>query len=142
MKVRQERIAAGYILRGDMASAEDNGGVAASYYEMSTQPRPAGTLSAYVKYARVYRERLTPHGAVAILPRSSASVKPDYPVDAAAGYMYSSNNQLKTAIQLLRQSFRTSTRLEDYILFDYASTAYVLEDYDKTLQLAAAGVEV
>ena len=76
--------AAGYILRGDIASAEDDGGMAASYYEMATQQAPQEP-SAYVKYARVY-QKVDPNGAVAMLEKLR-SVKPDYPVDAAAGYM-------------------------------------------------------
>ena len=48
-------VAAGYILRGDIASAEDDGGMAASYYEMATQQAPQEP-TAYVKYARVYQK--------------------------------------------------------------------------------------
>ena len=40
--------AAGYILRGDIASAEDNGGEAASYYEMATQQAPQEVGRAHV----------------------------------------------------------------------------------------------
>lgn len=87
MKVGKN-VSAGYILRGDIASAEDDGGLAASYYEMSTQQDPQDP-TAYVKYARVY-QKVDADGAVAMLEKLR-SVKPDYPVDAAAGYMYSSN---------------------------------------------------
>lgn len=129
--------AAGYILRGDIASAEDNGGEAASYYEMATQQAPQEP-SAYVKYARVY-QKVDPKGAVAMLEKLR-SVKPDYPVDAAAGYMYSSNNQLKSAMNYY-DKVQDVTALEDYILFDYASTAYVLEQYDKAVKLAQSGIQ-
>lgn len=129
--------AAGYILRGDIASAEDNGGEAASYYEMATQQAPQEP-TAYVKYARVY-QKVDPNGAVAMLEKLR-SVKPDYPVDAAAGYMYSSNNQLKSAMNYY-DKVQDVTALDDYILFDYASTAYVLEQYDKAVKLAQAGIQ-
>lgn len=129
--------AVGYILRGDIASAEDDGGMAASYYEMATQQAPQEP-SAYVKYARVY-QKVDPKGAVAMLEKLR-SVKPDYPVDAAAGYMYSSNNQLKSAMNYYDKVQNVSS-LEDYILFDYASTAYVLEQYDKAVKLAEAGIQ-
>ena len=128
--------AAGYILRGDIASAEDNGGEAAYYYEMATQQAPQEP-SAYVKYARVY-QKVDPQGAVAMLEKLR-SVKPDYPVDAAAGYMYSSNNQLKSAMNYYNKVQDPST-LEDYILFDYASTAYVLDEFEKAQNLADAGI--
>ena len=129
--------AAGYILRGDIASAEDDGGMAASYYEMATQQAPQEP-TAYVKYARVY-QKVDPNGAVAMLEKLR-SVKPDYPVDAAAGYMYSSNNQLKSAMNYY-DKVQDVTTLDDYILFDYASTAYVLEQYDKAVKLAQAGIQ-
>ena len=127
--------AAGYILRGDIASAEDNGGEAAAYYEQGTYYEPQNPTS-YVKYARVY-QKVNPTDAVAMLEKLR-SVKPDYPVDAAAGYMYSSNNQLKSAMTYY-DKVTDVTALEDYILFDYTSTAYVLEQYDKAAKLAAAG---
>ena len=76
MKVGKN-VSAGYILRGDIASAEDDGGLAASYYEMSTQQDPQDP-TAYVKYARVY-QKVDADGAVAMLEKLR-SVKPDYPV--------------------------------------------------------------
>ena len=130
-------VAAGYILRGDIASAEDDGGMAASYYEMATQQAPQEP-TAYVKYARVY-QKVDPQGAVAMLEKLR-TVKPDYPVDAAAGYMYSSNNQLKSAMNYY-DKVSNAASLEDYILFDYASTAYVLEQYDKALTLSQTGIQ-
>ena len=136
MKVGKN-VSAGYILRGDIASAEDDGGLAASYYEMSTQQAPQDP-EAYIKYARVY-QKVDADGAVAMLEKLR-SVKPDYPVDAAAGYMYSSNSKLKTALQYYDKVSNINS-LDDYILFDYASTAYVLENYDKALSLAAAGIQ-
>ena len=128
---------AGYILRGDIASAEDDGGTAASYYEMSTQQAPDDPL-AYVKYARVY-QKVDDKGAVAMLEKLR-TVKPDYPVDAAAGFMYSQNGKLKSAMERY-DAVQDPSSIEDYILFDYASTAYVLEQYDKAISLANIGVQ-
>lgn len=129
--------AAGYILRGDIASAEDDGGTAASYYEMSTQQAPNEPL-AYVKYARVY-QKVDDKGAVAMLEKLR-TVKPDYPVDAAAGFMYSQNGKLKSAMERY-DAVQDPSTVEDYILFDYASTAYVLEEYDKAIRLANIGIQ-
>ena len=128
---------AGYILHGDIASAEDNGGEAASWYEMSTTYDPQNDV-AYVKYARVY-QKVDPDGAVAMLNKLR-TVKPSYPVDAAAGYMYSSNNQLKSAMSYY-DKVQDVTALDDYILYDYASTAYVLDEFDKASRLAKAGIQ-
>ena len=136
MKVGKNN-SAGYILRGDIASAEDDGGTAASYYEMSTQQAPGDPL-AYVKYARVY-QKVDDKGAVAMLEKLR-TVKPDYPVDAAAGFMYAQNGKLKSAMTYYDKVQDPST-IEDYILFDYASTAYVLNEYDKAIKLANVGIQ-
>lgn len=129
--------AAGYILNGDVCAALDDGGAAASWYEQATYYDKQNP-DAYVKYARVY-QKVDPDGAVAMLEKLR-QVKPDYPVDAAAGYMYSNNNRLKTAIEFYDKVTEV-TKMEDYILYDYASTAYVLEQYDKAIKLAAQGIQ-
>lgn len=129
--------AAGYLLHGDIAAAQDDGGGAASWYEQATFYDKQNPL-AYVKYARVY-QKVDPDGAVAMLEKLR-QVMPDYPVDAAAGYMYSNNSKLKTALQYY-DKVSDVTKMEDYILYDYASTAYVLEQYDKAIQLATAGIQ-
>ncbi len=127
----------GYVLNGDVCAAQDDGGAAASWYEQGTfydKQNP----TAYVKYARVY-QKVDPDGAVAMLEKLR-QVVPDYPVDAAAGYMYSNNSLLKTAIEYY-DKVQDVTKMEDYILYDYASTAYVLEQYDKAIRLAAQGIQ-
>ena len=46
--------AAGYLLKGDMAAINDNGGEAAMWYQTATQFDPKNPLG-YIKYARVYQ---------------------------------------------------------------------------------------
>lgn len=128
--------ALGYLLEGDIAAAQDDGGEAASWYEQATMFDPQNPLG-YIKYARVY-QKVDPDGAVAMLEKLR-TVMPNYPVDAAAGYMYSNNDKLKTALQYY-DKVTDVTAMEDYILFDYASTAYVLEQYQKSFDLAVAGL--
>ena len=84
--------AAGYILHGDISAVEENGGEAAMWYETATTVDPKNPTS-YVKYARVY-QKVDPDGAVAML-KKLGEVDPTYPVDAAAGYMFSQNDRLK-----------------------------------------------
>jgi len=88
--------AAGYLLKGDIARVNDDGGEAAMWYQTATQFDPQDPTG-YVKYARVY-QKVDPDGAVAMLEKLR-TVKPDYPVDAAAGYMYSDANKLKSAME-------------------------------------------
>lgn len=127
--------ALGYLLEGDIAASQDNGGEAASWYEQATMFDAQNPLG-YIKYARVY-QKVDPDGAVAMLEKLR-TVMPEYPVDAAAGYMYSNNGKLKTALQYYNKVSNV-TAMEDYILYDYASTAYALEDYQKAFDVAVSG---
>ena len=129
--------AAGYLLKGDIARDQDDGGNAATWYQQATifdKEDPNG----YVKYARVY-QKVDPKGAVDMLEQLR-KVKPDYPVDAAAGYMYSNANKLKSAMEYY-DKVKDVTRLDDYILSDYATTAFVMEQYEKALDLAKKGIQ-
>lgn len=127
----------GYLLKGDIFVVQDDGGEAAKWYQQAMyfdKENPTG----YIKFARIY-QKADPDGAVQALEQLR-TIKPDYPVDAVAGYMYSASDKLKTAIQYYDKVSDVTT-LEDYILFDYASTAYVLDDYQKSLKLALAGIQ-
>ena len=123
--------ASGYILHGDFSVIEENAGDAAMWYETATMNDPKNPAS-YVKYARIY-QKVDPDGAVAML-KKLGEVDPSYPVDAAAGYMFSQNDRLKTALEYF-DKVKDVTAMDDYILFDYATTAYVLEQYDKAIPL-------
>ena len=127
--------AEGYLLAGDIAVLNDDPGTAASWYQNATMFDPQEPTG-YVKYARIY-QKIDPDGAVAMLEKLR-EIKPDYPVDAAAGYMYSASGRLKTAIECYNKVADINT-LDDYILYDYASTAYVLEQYDKAVNLSMTG---
>lgn len=87
--------ASGYILHGDISVIEENAGDAAMWYETATMNDPKNPAS-YVKYARIY-QKVDPDGAVAML-KKLGEVDPSYPVDAAAGYMFSQNDRRETAL--------------------------------------------
>ena len=126
-----------YLLAGDIAVLREDAGTAAMWYQTATMSDPTDDTG-YVKYARIY-QKIDPDGAVAMLEKLR-EVKPDYPVDGAAGYMYSATGRLKTAMEYYNKVSNVSS-LKDYILYDYASTAYVLEDYDKALTLSKVGIQ-
>lgn len=132
-----KNVADGYLLEGNIAAAQDDGGEAASWYEQATIFAPQNP-NGYIRYASIY-QKVDPDGAVAMLEKLR-QVKPDYPVDGAAGYMYSKNDKLKSAISYY-DKVQNVTSLEDYVLFDYATTAYVLDQYDKALSLSVSGMQ-
>ena len=51
--------AAGYLLRGDIAVAKDNGGEAATWYQNAMLMAP-NTPEGYIKYARIYSKSCVP----------------------------------------------------------------------------------
>ena len=132
-----KNVAAGYILQGDIFAVQDDGGNAATWYQQATMFDPQDATG-YVKYAKVY-QKIDPKGAVEMLEKLH-QVKPDYPYEAAASYMYSQNNKLKTAMEWYDKVPNVKA-LDDYILYDYLSTAYSLEQYDKAYSLAQAGMQ-
>lgn len=136
IKVGKDK-ADGYLLKGDIYAVQDNGGEAASWYQQATifdKQNPTG----YIKFARVY-QKVDPDGAVAMLEQLR-QVKPDYPVDAAAGYMYSASDKLLTAVKYYDKVADVTT-LDDYILYDYASTEYALNDFNKSVNLSLSGIQ-
>ena len=132
-----KNLAAGYILKGDIAVINDEPGEAAMWFQSATMFDPSNN-DGYVKYARIY-QKIDPQGAVEMLEKLR-KVNPSYPVDAAAGYMYSQNDKLVTAMSYY-DKVQDVKALEDYILYDYAGTAYSMKDYEKALRLAKAGIE-
>ena len=110
--------AAGYLLRGDIAVAKDNGGEAATWYQNAMLMAP-NTPEGYIKYARIY-QKVDAEGAVATLEKLR-TIDPNYLVDAEIGYMYSKNGQLQKAVEAY-DKVRNIESMENYMISDYASS--------------------
>ena len=93
---RGEKDAEGYILLGDIAAMNDDGGAAATWYQQATVMDPKDPQG-YIKYASVYRKR-SPELSVQMLEKLRA-VDPTYPVDAEAGHFFYGANKLDKAVE-------------------------------------------
>ena len=93
---RGEKEAEGYILLGDIAALNDDGGAAATWYQQATVMDPKEPQG-YIKYASVYRKR-SPELSVQMLEKLR-SIDPSYPVDAEAGHFFYGANKLDKAVE-------------------------------------------
>ena len=127
--------APGYVLLGDIAAMQEDGGKAATNYEQAIMADPKAP-EAYRKYATVYR-KIDPEGAVQKLEDLRQQV-PGYPVDALIGHInylslrYGSANEAYSKVpvdQLKRMDF-----------IEYAMSNYHGRQYDKALEIVKMGL--
>ena len=92
---RDKKYAKAYILLGDIAVAQDDGGKAAEWYQQAKYFDPKDP-EGYFKYANILRGR-SPEEAVANL-NDLRQQRPDIAVDALAARIYYSSNLLEKSI--------------------------------------------
>lgn len=134
IKVGKEE-ADGYILMGDIAAVQDNGGDAAMWYETATRQAPKDP-EGYIKYARVY-QKVDAAGAEEKL-RALTSIDPAYPVDAEIAHMYFANNKYGKAFENYQKVDKN--KITDDKLVEYATSALVIGKSNESLEAALFGV--
>lgn len=125
-----------YILKGDIAALQDNGGEAASWYNqcMTMDPKnPQG----YISYSNVYR-KIDPDASAKALDQLRA-INPDYPIEAEAGHNFFSAGNYEKAYEYFTKA-KPST-LEEYVYYEYAFTSYILNKKEETLNLCESGIQ-
>ncbi len=128
--------AAGYILKGDMAAINDNGGEAAMWYRNATTLDPKNPTG-YIKYARIY-QKVDAAGAEEML-RKLSTIDPNYPVDAEIAHMYYANNKFAKALENYQKVDKS--KLTDDKLTEYALAAYFTNKPDVSLEAAEYGTK-
>lgn len=128
--------AAGYLLQGDLAAFNNNGGEAAMWYETAINQDPKNPTG-YIKYARVY-QKVDAAGAEEKL-RQLVTIDPNYPVDAEIAHMYYSNNKFAKALENYQKVDKA--KLEDDKLTEYALAAYFLGKSSESLEASAYGAQ-
>ena len=119
LETKKNKFAPPFILLGDIAVANDDGGTAAQQYAQAKHADPKDP-EGYYKYANILRGR-SPQEAVANLEELRVQ-RPDIAVDAMAGrILYHSN------------------RLEEDIT-NFAMATWMHQDRDKSLELAKYGL--
>ena len=125
-----------YILKGDIYAMQDNGGEAATWYGqcMTMDPKnPQG----YISYSNVYR-KIDPAASADALNKLR-EINPDYPIEAEAGHNFFSAGNYEKAYEYFSKA-KPST-LEEYIYYEYAFTAYILNKKEESLNLCASGIQ-
>ena len=125
-----------YILKGDIYAMQDNGGEAATWYGqcMTMDPKnPQG----YISYSNVYRKIDPAASAEAV--NKLREINPDYPIEAEAGHNCFSAGNYEKAYEYFSKA-KPST-LEEYIYYEYAFTAYILNKKEESLDLCASGIQ-
>ena len=125
-----------YILKGDIYAMQDNGGEAATWYGqcMTMDPKnPQG----YISYSNVYR-KIDPAASADALNKLR-EINPDYPIEAEAGHNFFSAGNYDKAYEYFSKA--KPNTLEEYIYYEYAFTAYILNKKDESLNLCESGIQ-
>lgn len=133
---RNNSYAPAWILKGDLAVSEDNGGAAAQAYEQAIDFDPKEP-DAYYKYAMVMR---------GVSPESSAQKleqlrqqRPDYPVDQLIGHIFYNAQEYQKAADNYGKVSDVKAMKPEYIT-EYAMAEWLLGNREKSLEVCKAGL--
>lgn len=124
-----------FILLGDIAALNNDGGKAAGYYTQASYFDP-NNPEAYYKYANVYR-KISPSEAVGRLEELRAK-RPDIAVDAMIGHIYYISNEFPKAVESYAKADRN--KLDEHQLTEYAMALYFGQKYAESLEVAKFGL--
>ena len=135
LSLKKNDYAPAYVLLGDLANLNNNGGDAARYYEQAIYSDPKNP-EPYRKYAIIY-SRVSPDGAVAKLEELRNEL-PDYPVDRLIGHISYSQQRYATAIDAFSKVAAKDMTRMDFI--EYAMANYHGRQYAKALEIVKNGL--
>lgn len=133
---RNKNFAKAYILLGDIAVMQDDGGKAAEWYQQAKYFDPKDP-EGYFKYAKILRGR-SPEEAVSNLEELRIQ-RPDIAVDALAARIYYLSNKLEKSIACY-DKVTDKSLLNDEDITNYATGAWMLQKRDKSLEMAKYGL--
>ncbi len=125
-----------YILKGDIYAMQENGGEAATWYAqcMTMDPKnPQG----YISYSNVYR-KVDPAASADALNKLR-EINPNYPIEAEAGHNFFTAGKYEKAYEYFAKA-KPST-MEEYLQYEYAFTAYILNKKEESLNLCESGIQ-
>lgn len=128
--------AAPFVLLGNIAVGEDDGGEAAAQFQQAIYFDPKNP-DGYRRYAQIM-SKTDPTGAVQTLEDLRAQ-RPDYPVDLIAAEIYSDAGKMAKAIEYYSKV--NICDMKDYQISDYATNLFLSQNFDKSLQVATQGHE-
>lgn len=133
-----KQYAPAFVLLGDMAALDNDGGGAAAQYQQAIYFDPKSP-EAYYKYASVYR-KISPTEAVSKLEELRAQ-RPDIAVDAMAGRIYYMSNEFERAIDSYTKAWNSNRdKLEERDITEYAMSYYLTQKSQKCLDVVKYGL--
>lgn len=129
-----KKAAAGYILLGEIASAQDDGGTATMQYQQAMYADPKDP-EGYRRYASAM-SKVSPSDAVATLEKLRQEV-PSYPVDLVAAEIQSRAGKLDLAISYYDKVDKN--KMEASQLTDYALDLFLTNNFEKSLSVSSYG---
>ena len=136
LQASKNKCAPAYILLGDIAALDDNGGAAAAQYDQAIYADP-NLVEGYYKYALVYR-KIDPRGAAAKLDQLKAA-RPDISVDAIKGHIYMISGDRKSAYE----SFKLCPveKIDPSYLNEFARASYFGGHFEDALKACEQGLK-
>jgi len=127
-----------FVLLGDMAAMNNDGGGAAAQYQQAIYFDPKSP-EAYYKYASVYR-KISPTEAVSKLEELRAQ-RPDIAVDAMAGRIYYMSNEFDKAIESFSKAWDSNKdKMEERDITEYAMSYYLTQKNQQSLDVVKYGL--
>lgn len=133
MKVDKNNGAA-YVLRGNIAVGEDEGGEAAQWFQQAIYFAPKNP-DGYRRYAQIM-SKTDPNGAVQTLEDLRAQC-PDYPVDLVAADIQNEAGNIAKANEYYSRV--PLTKMKEYQISQYAANLFLTKKYDESLNIASEG---
>ena len=132
---RNKNFGDAYILKGDIAAMQDNGGEAATWYQQAMTMDPKNPQG-YMRYANVNR-KVAPEETEKTLNLLKQNC-PNFPVEAEAAHTYYTGGQYAKALNEYNQA--KIDNLEEWRVSEYATTAYLANDKAKALEVSQYGI--
>lgn len=127
-------VADGYILLGEIAAVQEDGGTATMNYQQAMMVAPKDP-EGYRRYAAAM-SRVSPADAVATLEKLRQE-RPDYPVDLIAAEIQGNAQNYDAAISYYDKVDKS--QMKDYQITNYAFYLMVKQNYEKSLAVSKFG---
>ena len=131
---RNKNLGSAYILKGDIAAMQDNGGDASMWYQQAMTMDPKNP-EGYMRYANVNRKASPEESEKALLALKQNC--PDFPIEAEAAHTFYTAGNYSKALEYYNQA--NINNLEDWRISEYAVTAYMNNQKDKALEVSLFG---
>lgn len=128
------KLAVGYVLKGDIAVLQDDGGAASGWFEQAIYFEPKDP-EGYRRYAQI-NSKTDPAGSIAKLEALRA-IDPEYPVDLVAAEIQSRAGNADAAINYYQKV--SLDKMKNYELTDYSMLLFLKGSYEKSLEVSKYG---